>query len=153
MADIVEVEEQVKTAPADNPIPAADREKMRVLEEERNAARVEADDLRARVKDLEGRMKEADARRVLEAAVAGGKLTKEAVEAAGSPWFELAINDAKLAARIIETLPSKVGNVNSPIEVKEPRRVAGAEDAKLAAARDMMDREGITLFQALERLD
>lgn len=153
MADVI-VEEQVKEpARGDNPIPAADREKMRTLEAERDSAKAESDDLRARVKELEARIKEADARRVLEAAVAGGKLAKDVVEAAGSPWLELAMMDARLAGRIIDTLPSKVGNDNHPIEVTEPRRFAGDEDAKLAAARDIMAREGITLFQALERLD
>ena len=152
MADVV-VEEKVETARADNPIPAADREKMRTLEAERDTAKAESDDLRARVKELEARIKEADARRVLEAAVAGGKLAKEAIDAAGSPWLEVAMIDAKLAERIINTLPAKIGNSNAVIEIKEPRKVIDSgEEAKLAAARDLMAREGISLYEALERI-
>lgn len=153
MADVVDVQ-AAKPAQSDNPIPSADREKMRTLEAERDNAKAEADDLRARVKELEARMKEADARRIMEAAVAGGKLAKEAVDTAGSPWLELAMMDARLAERIIATLPSKVGNINRPVEVSEPRgRGASDDDAKMAAARDLMAREGITLFEALERID
>lgn len=152
MADVVDVQ-AAKPAQSDNPIPAVDREKMETLEAERDSAKAEADDLRARVKELEARMKEAEARRIMEAAVAGGKLAKEAVDAAGSPWLELAMMDARLAERIIATLPSKVGNVATPIEVKEPRKVIdGDDEAKLAAARDIMARESIGLFEALERI-
>lgn len=152
MADVEQVQAP-QPAQSGNPIPAVDREKMQTLEAERDSAKAEADDLRARVKELEARMKEAEARRIMEAAVAGGKLAKEAVDAAGSPWLELAMMDARLAERIIATLPSKVGNVATPIEVKEPRKVInGSDEAKLAAARDIMAREGIGLFEALERI-
>ena len=152
MADVVEVQ-ATKPAQSDNPIPAVDREKMQTLEAERDSAKAEADDLRARVKELEARMKEAEARRIMEAAVAGGKLAKEAIDAAGSPWLELAMLDARLAERIIATLPAKAGNNNSPIVVKEPSKVSDGDAAKLAAARDLMARESISLFEALERID
>lgn len=152
MADVESTVQAAQPAQNGNPIPAADREKMRTLEAERDSAKAEADDLRARVKELEARMKEADARRIMEAAVAGGKLAKEAVDAAGSPWLELAMMDARLAERIIATLPAKVGNDNRPLVVKEPQKVSSAEEAKLAVARQLMDREGITLFEALERI-
>jgi chromosome segregation ATPase len=151
MADVEQV--QAQEPASGTPIPAADREKMRSLEAERDSAKAEADDLRARVKDLEARMKEADARRIMETAVAGGKLAKEAVEAAGSPWLELAMMDAGLAERIISTLPAKVGNVNAPLRVAEPQKAASGDDAKLAKARELVDREGISLFEALERMD
>lgn len=152
MADLESTVQAAQPAQSGNPIPAADREKMRTLEAERDSAKAEADDLRARVKELEARMKEADARRIMEAAVAGGKLAKEAVDAAGSPWLELAMMDARLAERIIATLPAKVGNDNRPIQVKEPQKVSSSEEAKLQAARDIMAREGIGLFEALERI-
>lgn len=152
MADVESTVQAAQPAQTGNPIPAADREKMRTLEAERDSAKAEADDLRARVKELEARMKEADARRITDAAVAGGKLAKEAVDAAGSPWLELAMMDARLAERIIATLPAKVGNDNRPIQVAEPRKVANSEDAKLAAARQLMEQEGITLFEALEKI-
>lgn len=151
MADMtVDVTEKV-AAPAQNAA-ANEQEKVRALTQERDAAKAESDDLRAKVKELEGRMKEAEARRIVEKAVAAGKIAADMVDAAASPWVEVAILDAKLAERLIESIPAKAGNSNERVAVKRDP-VTDEEEAKLKRARELMAKENIDMFDALERID
>lgn len=151
MADMsVDVTEKV-AAPAQNAA-ANDQEKVRVLTQERDAAKAENDDLRAKVKALEALMKEAEAKRIVEKAVAAGKISADMVEAAASPWVEVAVLDAKLAERLIDSIPAKAGNSNERVTVKRDP-ITDDEEAKLKRARELMGKENIDMFAALERID
>ena len=129
-------------------------EKLRAVEAERDKAENELSTLYKRIDELEKRDKEREAKMVLEKAVAAGKLTADAIVAAGTPWTELAMVDVNLAQRIIDAIPAKVGNVTERVSIKSgmEKMPANDEDAKLSAARRIAKEQNISLYEALEKM-
>lgn len=129
-------------------------EKLRAVEAERDKAQTELSAVYKRLDELEKRDKEREAKMVLEKAVAAGKLAGEAIAAAGNPWTDLAMMDVRLAERIIEALPAKVGNVAERVSVKSSYEVpVNDEDAKYKMAERVAKEQGVSLYEALERID